>query len=88
MPFSTASTLVTSPTFTPAIRTGERSATRLALANTASSSYGLANGLALVKAKNVPSPTTSTAIRPAANGFIPVRCALPRGMSENLTARP
>ena len=45
------STLVTSPTCTPAIRTGAPLSMLRASRNDARSSYGLANGLALVKAK-------------------------------------
>ncbi len=48
---STASTFLTLPTSTPAIRTGEFGFRLLAVRKTASSSYGFANGLALVKPK-------------------------------------
>ena len=49
-PSSIASTFVTLPTSTPAIRTGEL-LSRLAESKTACSSYGLANGFCLVKPK-------------------------------------
>jgi hypothetical protein len=48
---STASTLLTLPTSTPAIRTGDFGFRLLAVWKTASSSYGLANGFDLVKPK-------------------------------------
>jgi hypothetical protein len=46
-----ASTFVTLPTSTPAIRTGEFVLMLVALANVALSSYGLENGAALVNTK-------------------------------------
>jgi hypothetical protein len=50
-PSSAASTLVTLPTSTPAIRTGARTWRFWALRTTASSSKGFANGFAFVKPK-------------------------------------
>jgi hypothetical protein len=78
-----ASTLVTFPTCTPAIRTGERVLISWTCLNTALSSYGLASGFALVNAKKVAIATRTTTITPAPIGPIPSLWRLPRGMSEN-----
>ena len=53
-PASTASTFVTFPTSTPAIRTGERVLMLFASWKYAVSSYGFANGFACVNANQVP----------------------------------
>src|SRR3954453_4352221 len=62
------STLLTSPTFTPAIRTGERAWMFAALATTALISYGLENGRLGLNAMNARIPIRTMTIVPATAG--------------------
>src|SRR3954449_4512884 len=71
LPSLKGSTLVTLPTSTPAIRTGDLGFRLLAVANAALSSYGLAKGLSLVNPKNAKTAIRTSAISPARNGVMP-----------------
>src|SRR3954453_12306070 len=62
------STLLTSPTLTPAIRTGERGWMFAALATTALISYGLENGRLGLNAMNARTPIRTITITPATAG--------------------
>src|SRR3954447_1108064 len=71
LPSLNGSTLVTLPTSTPAIRTGDLGLRLLAVAKAALSSYGWANGLSLVNPKKANTAIRTSAIRPARNGVMP-----------------
>src|SRR3954462_15544732 len=74
LPSLKGSTLVTLPTSTPAIRTGDLGLRLLAVANAALSSYGLAKGLSLVNPKNAKTAISTSAISLARKGVMPGSC--------------
>ena len=67
------STVLTLPTSTPAIRTGEPGRRLLADSNTALTRWPCVNGMSLVKPRKTRIASTTSAISPTANGLRPAR---------------